>query len=119
MKKCIALSVLAAISIVSDAHAQQQKMSSSLVNDQGFRITNFNVRASGSGCVGSQDYVKVDAPNDPTSKGTSRMQWSTATKQDGGVLCSNGVWFSGSGPNKGQQGGSTRDVLIKNGAYYR
>jgi hypothetical protein len=115
MKKVIALSILVTAVFAGEVSAQQ-KMQSSFVNDQGYRITNFNARASGSGCVGSQDYVKT---TDPTDKGTSRMQWSTATKQDGGVLCSGGVWFSGSGPNKGQQGGSTRDVLIKNGGYYR
>ena len=119
MKMMIVVAGVFVAALTVEANAQQQKMQTSWVNEQGFRVTNFNVRASGSGCVGSQDYVKVDAPNDPTSKGTSRMQWTTATKQDGGVLCSNGVWFSGSGPNKGQQGGSTRDVLIKNGAYYR
>jgi hypothetical protein len=94
----------------------QQKIQSSWVNDSGYRVTNFSAKPSGSGCTGGQDYVKV---SDPTVKGYSRMRWDSATKQDGGVLCSGGTWFYGDGPQKGQAGGSTSNVLVKGGSYYR
>jgi hypothetical protein len=94
----------------------QEKIPGRFVNSQGFQITGFTVRAGGSGCAGSQNYVKV---GEPENKGVSQLRWATVTKQDDGILCSDGSWVYGSGDRKGQTGGSTSNVLIKNGSFYK
>jgi hypothetical protein len=87
----------------------------SYTNSQGYRITGFTAQATGVGCVGSQNYVKVGAPSD---KGVSERRWTRATKQHGGILCSGGTWYYGGGQNAGKPGGSVPDLLIKDGKFY-
>jgi hypothetical protein len=91
----------------------QEKIPSSYVNAKGYTVTGFNVRQTGAGCTGSQTYEK------PGDKGVSQMRWSATSKQDGGVVCTGGTWYYGSGTLKGQAGGATSDILIKNGSFYR
>jgi hypothetical protein len=103
-------------SLASAALAQEwQQIPSSYTNSRGFVVTEFTVRPTGSGCQGSQHYVQVGNPN---NQGVSPLSWSSASKQDGGTLCSGGTWYYG-GPRAGQAGGSAGDVLIKNGKFYK
>ena len=82
------------------------------INDSGYKITKYIARASADGCTGEQHYESV---KDPGDKGISRRVWANATRVDGGVRCSNGQWFRGSGA----VGGSEADLFIKAGRYYR
>jgi len=106
------------LSLASAALAQDWKqIPSSYTNSRGFIVTEFTVRPTGSGCQGSQHYVQV---GDPSNRGVSPLTWSSASKQDGGTLCSGGTWYYGGDPPRaGQPGGSTGDVLIKNGKFYK
>jgi len=104
------------LSLATIAQAQEWKqVPRSYTNTKGFVVTGFAVRPAGSGCQGSQHYVKV---GDPSSQGVSPLTWSSASKQDGGTLCSGGTWYYGGGSRAGQAGGKESDVLIKNGKFY-
>jgi hypothetical protein len=104
-------------SLASGALAQEWKqVPSSYTNTKGFVVTGFTVQSIGSGCQGSQQYVKV---GDPNNRGVSRSSWSSVSKQDGGTVCSSGTWYYGGGPRVGQAGGKADDVLIKNGKFYK
>jgi hypothetical protein len=80
---------------------------------QGFRISEFTARATGSGCEGAQRYEKID---DPSRKGISARRWTSASEKDDGIVCTGGTWYFG-GTN--QPGGSEPDLLIKAGKFYR
>lgn len=107
---------VAAVSLfvaASGAEAQEWKqIPSSYTNSQGYRITGYTARVTGSGCDGSQNFVMIGNPAD---KGVSIRRWTSATKQDGGTVCSGGTWYFGSG----KPGGSEPDLLIKDGKFYR
>jgi hypothetical protein len=112
-------SIAGALSIVSFASAVAQEwkpVPSTYTNSIGYIVTEFTVRPTGSGCEGSQHYVKA---NNPSDNGTSRMTWATASNKDGGTLCSGGTWYYGGGSRAGQPGGKAPDVLIKGGRFYR
>ena len=104
-------------SLATAAQAQEWKqIPSSYTNSRGFVVTGYTVRPTGSGCQGSQHYVEVGNPN---NQGVSPLSWSSASKQDGGTLCSGGTWYYGGGPRAGQAVGTADDVLIKNGKFYK
>ena len=86
-------------------HAQELKLTpysnGAYVNEQGYKISNFRVRATSSGCEGSQDYIST---KDPTDKGNSPRKWEKAEKVQGGILCSDGSWYYGvTGPRAPEQ----------------
>jgi hypothetical protein len=99
------------------AAAQQcQLLPQSWVNSSGYRITGYTARVEGSGCVGGQNYVKIDNPAD---SGVSPRRWSkNAMQPDGSVRCSGGTWYRGS-PGGSQPGGREPDVVIREGKIYR
>ncbi len=98
-----------------NASADWVRVPGSWTNSQGYRISSYTARVSGSGCEGGQRYVKL---NNPSDSGTSARRWTTATRQDGGTVCSGGSWYYG-GSRAGQVGGAEADVLIKGGAVYK
>jgi hypothetical protein len=113
MKHSPSMLLATGLAVAASSALAQEKIPSTFVNSLGFTVTGFNVRQTGAGCAGSQTYEKAG------DKGVSQMRWSNATKQDGGVLCTGGTWYYGGGPQKGQAGGATGNILIKNGSYYR
>ena len=115
--KILTLAAVSAILFVGEPCAAQQwqQIPSSYTNSQGYRVTGVTARVTGSGCAGGQNYVKA---GDPSDKGYSAKRWTTATKQDGGTVCSGGTWYYG-GSKAGQLGGSESDLLIKDGKFYR
>jgi hypothetical protein len=106
---------LASAPVLAQPLAAQEwkQIPSTFTNSEGFRITAFTARVTGSGCEGSQRYVKI---NDPNRKGVSVRRWTAATKKDGGTVCTGGTWYYG-GTN--QPGGKEPDLLIKDGKFYR
>jgi hypothetical protein len=103
-------------SAAKTAAPQCQLLAESWVNSSGYRITGYTARVEGSGCVGGQNYVKID---NPTDSGVSPRRWSkNATQSDGSVRCSGGTWYRG-GPGGGQPGGREPDVVIREGKIYR
>ena len=114
--RSISIAVLSLFVVVFSAEAQEwRQIPSSRTNSQGYKISGYTVRATASGCQGSQNYAKIGNPND---KGVSIRRWTSVSKQDGGMLCSGGTWYY-DGTKAGQTGGSEPDVLIKNGKFYR
>ena len=115
--RSVSIIVLSLSAGICGAKAQEWKqVPSSFINTQGYKVTGYTVRATATGCQGSQNYVKIENPSD---RGTSPMRWASVSKQDGGTLCSNGTWYYGGGSKAGRAGGGTSDVLIKNGKFYR
>ena len=82
---------------------------------EGYRVTGLTVSPSGAGCRGGNTYINARYQAD---KGFTLHAYAAATAADGGIVCTNGIWYHSAGPLKGQSGGSVPDVLIKNGKYF-
>jgi hypothetical protein len=109
-----AMAAVAALVLTTAASIAQEwrEVPETFVFD-GFRMTEFKARATESGCEGSQRFVKID---DPSRNGVSARRWTSATKIDGGTLCTGGSWyFAGTE----RPGGTEPDVLIKGEKFYR
>jgi hypothetical protein len=114
--RLISVAMVSVFAVVSSVEAKDWKPVPSSWTSGEYRISEYTVKATATGCEGSQSYEKIGNPSD---KGVARLAWASVSKKYHGTLCSRGTWYQGGGPNAGQAGGHESDVLIKNGKFYR
>src|SRR6185436_14366002 len=92
----------------STSSDEWERLPKAFIANNGNTFTEFTAFPSGTGCVGSG--VR-QSPQKTHPENAGRI-WTTATRQDGGIVCSNGTWYLG------WYSGYQADVLIKGGAIY-